>query len=141
LSGGGEGTLIEPSDFVYEDDLVVGLINSFFVGNNSGHIIVVPKDHYENIYTLPDSAGHRVFEVSKKLALVMKEVYGCDGITIRQNNEPAGDQHAFHYHLHVFPRYDEDGYNEILPKDKRLADASERAEYAKRLKASLDMSA
>ena len=130
-------TLIRPTDFVYEDDLVVGFINSFFMGKNAGHVIVVPKEHYESIYTLPAEQGHRVFDVAQKIAIAMKAAYGCDGITTRQNNEPAGDQHAFHYHFHIFPRYDNDGYNQVAPANKRLAEPDERAEYAERIKAAL----
>ena len=130
-------TLMRPADIIYKDDLVTGFINSFFIGKNAGHAIVVPNDHYENIYDLPAEIGHRVFDVSQKISLAMKKVYGCDGITIRQNNEPAGDQHAFHFHLHVFPRYKDDGYNAVQPSEKRLADPKERSGYAARLSAAL----
>jgi len=130
-------TLIRPNDIVYEDNLVVGFINSFFMGKNAGHVIVVPKEHYESIYTLPAEYGHRVFDVAQKIAMAMKTAYDCDGITTRQNNEPAGDQHAFHYHFHIFPRYNNDGYNQVAPADKRLAEPDERAKYAGRIKAAL----
>ena len=130
-------TLMRPTDIIYKDALVTGFINSFFIGKNAGHAIVVPNDHYENIYDLPAEIGHRVFDVSQKISLAMKKVYGCDGITIRQNNEPAGDQHAFHFHLHVFPRYKDDGYNAVQPSEKRLADPKERSAYAARLSAAL----
>lgn len=130
-------TLMRPTDIIYKDELVTGFINSFFVGKNAGHAIVVPNEHFENIYDLPSEVGHRVFDIAKKLSLTMKEVYSCDGITIRQNNEPAGDQHAFHFHLHVFPRYKNDGYNTVQPADKRLVDPKERSAYAAKLSATL----
>lgn len=135
LQGGDKpATLIEPTDFVYRDELVSALINTFFYGQNAGHVIVVPNKHFENLYTLPPEYGHRVFDVAQKVALAMKQAYKCDGITTRQNNEPAGDQHGMHFHLHVTPRYDNDTYNTIRPKDKRLASAKERASYAAKLK-------
>lgn len=130
-------TLIKPDDIVYRDDLVTALVNSFFMGKNAGHVIVVPNEHFESLYTLPEQYGHRVFEVAKKIAFAMKEAYECDGITTRQNNEPAGDQHAFHFHFHVFPRYDDDGYNSVQPSQKRLASPDERRGYAEKLKAVL----
>jgi len=130
-------TLIRPSDVVYKDELVTVLINSFFMGKNAGHVIVVPNEHFENLYVLPPAVGHRVFDVAKKMALTLKRAYNCDGIKLMQNNEPAADQHAFHFHLHVYPRYDNDGFNSILPADKRLAEPAERAEYAQKLKAAL----
>ncbi|HUB93481.1 MAG TPA: HIT family protein [Verrucomicrobiae bacterium] len=131
-------TLIKQTDFVYDDEIVTAIINTFFMGTkNSGNVIVIPKEHYENIYALPDDVGHRIFEVSKKLAIAMKEAYQCDGIKVIQNNEPAADQHAFHYHLHLYPRYKNDGFNSLLPEQKRLPDPEERAEYAEKIKAAL----
>jgi histidine triad (HIT) family protein len=129
--------LTRPTDIIYKDKLVTAFINSFFVGKNAGHAIVVPSSHYENVYDLPVEHGHRVFDVAQRIALAMKEAYDCDGITVRQNNEPAGDQHAFHYHFHVFPRYADDGYNTTQPSEKRLADPEERAEYAAKLRKQL----
>jgi histidine triad (HIT) family protein len=129
-----ENTLMKPTDIVYSDDVVTVFVNSFFMGKNPGHIIVVPNAHYENIYDLPSQTGRHIFDVSQKMARAIKRIYKADGITIKQNNEPAGDQHAFHYHLHVFPRYDNDGFNEILPEQKRLAEPKERSEYANKLK-------
>jgi histidine triad (HIT) family protein len=130
---GGE-THITPDDIVYTDDLATALINSFFQIGNEGHVIVVPNSHFENIYDLPVEEGHRIFEVAQKIARAIKLAYEADGTTIRQNNEPAGDQHAFHYHLHVYPRYDGDSYNQAESGDRYLADATERAVYAKKLR-------
>ena len=131
---GGSKTLVKSEDFVYRDNLVTAFINTFFLGKNAGHVIVVPNEHYENIYTVPLHVGQRVFEVAQKVAIAMKEAYSCDGITTRNNNESAGDQHAFHYHFHVFPRYVDDGFNNFAPSDKRLAEPEERATYAEKLK-------
>lgn len=131
-------TLMKPTDIVYRDDLVTAFINSFFVGKNAGHVIVVPNEHFESLYTLPTEHGHRIFDVAKKIALAMKDVYNCDGITTRQNNEPAGDQHAFHFHFHIFPRYKDDGYNAVQPSEKHLADFEEREAYAQKIKVALE---
>lgn len=132
-------TLIRPSDFVFEDDQVAALLNSFFMGsNNAGHVIIVPKVHYESLYVLPDEIGHRIYDLSRHIAIAIKKAYKCDGIKIIQNNEPASDQHAFHYHLHVFPRYFDDGFNSVLPSQKILASPNERAAYADKIKLALD---
>lgn len=128
-----EKTLMRQGDIVYKDDLVTAFINSFFVGKNAGHVIVVPNEHFENIYDLPKEVGSRIFEIAQKISLAMKQAYTCDGVTTRQNNEPAGDQHAFHFHMHIFPRYTDDGYNNT-GGEKRLAGPEEREEYAEKLK-------
>jgi histidine triad (HIT) family protein len=109
------------------------------MGKNTGHVIVVPNIHYENIYDLPSEVGQHIFDITQRLAIAIKKAYKADGITIRQNNEPAGDQHAFHYHIHVFPRYENDGFNTITPDQKRLAEPKERAQYAGKLKNHLDV--
>jgi histidine triad (HIT) family protein len=129
-------TLIRSTDIVFRDELVTALVNSFFVGRNLGHVIVTPNQHYENLYDLPRIHGHRVFDVTQRVAEVMKKAYGCDGITLRQNNEPAGDQHALHYHLHIYPRYRGDDYNQVAA-EKRLAQPEERVWYANKLKKAL----
>ena len=131
-----EATLLRLTDIVYIDELVTAFINSFWIKNNPGHVIVVPNDHYENLYDLPNDLGAHIFAVTKKIAIAMKKAYECDGITTVQNNEPAGGQHAFHYHLHVFPRHEGDGLHENM-SHKQLADPAKRKEYADKLRTHL----
>ena len=64
----------------------------------------------------------------------MKAAYSCDGVSIRQHNEPAGNQDVWHYHLHVFPRYAGDG---LYGSQKELLPEKERAAYAQKLKVQL----
>ncbi len=130
-------TLIRPTDIVYQDEFVTAFINSFFVGKNAGHVIVVPNEHHENLYSLPSPIGHHIFDVAQKIAIAIKQAYGCDGITTMQNNEPGGDQHAFHFHFHVFPRYKDDNFRTVPPSQKRLADPDERATYAQKVRVAL----
>ncbi|MDH5533011.1 MAG: HIT domain-containing protein [Candidatus Pacebacteria bacterium] len=129
-----DDTLLKQADLVFKDDLVSVWINSFWIKGNEGHLIIVPNDHYETLYDLPSEVGHRIFEVSKTMSKLLKKVYKCDGITLRQNNEPAGDQHAFHYHLHLFPRYINDNFNKELTKKSYLSESSKRIEFVERLK-------
>lgn len=129
-----EDTLLKQADLVYRDDLVSVWINSFWIKGNEGHVIIVPNEHFENIYDLPEEVGNRIFQLSKMMSKTIKDAYGSDGITIRQNNEPAGDQHAFHYHLHVFPRYENDNFNQELTKKSFLSDSKDRTKYVKKLK-------
>jgi histidine triad (HIT) family protein len=128
-----EDTLLRLTDIVYIDELVTAFINSFWIKNNPGHVIVVPNDHYENLYDLPSDLGIHIFNISKKVAIAMKEAYGCDGITTLQNNEPTGGQHAFHYHLHIFPRYDGDDLHKHMD-NKQLADPTKRKDFADKLR-------
>lgn len=130
----GDDTWIRQADIFYRDNLVMGFVSSKFVRGNEGHAIIVPLGHFENLYDLPVIYGHRVMDVSSKIAAVMKEARNCDGITIVQNNEQAGDQHAFHYHMHVYPRFVGDRFHEELTQ-AQLSEPEKRLIYAKELRA------
>lgn len=127
-----EETWIKQDDIFYRDDLVVGLISSKFIKGNEGHALIVPTKHFENLYDLPDEYAQRIIEVAKSVAVKMKTVRSCDGVTVVQNNEPAGDQHAFHYHLHVIPRFAGDSFHEELWKAEK-SESKDRIQYAKAL--------
>jgi len=132
-----EHTLLLQQDLVYQGDTVSAFINSFWIKNNPGHVIVVPNTHYENIYDIEDDVSAHIHKIAKRIALAMKKAYGCDGITTLQNNEPAGNQHAFHYHLHVFPRYKNDELHANM-MDKQTADPKARKEYVNKLRTMLN---
>lgn len=133
-----DNTLISQSDIFFRDDLIMAFISSFFIGNNPGHVVIVPNEHFENVYDLPEKYLVRINEIAKKVSLAIKEAYKTEGITILQNNEPAGDQHAFHYHLHVFPRYTNDELHKNM-NVKKSSTAKVRAQYAKKLKNYLEL--
>lgn len=135
-----ENTLIRQQDIVYKDNLVMVFIGSYFVGRNDGHLIVVPNSHFENFYDLPDNVGAHLFKIAKKMAIVMRKTYNCDGVTTQQNNEPNGGQHAFHYHLHLFPRYENDQiYSYMSAGKKRETTPEERLLFAEKIKKTLEV--
>lgn len=133
-------TLLKQSDLTYRDSWVSVFINSFWVGRNEGHAIVVPNDHVEHIYDLPDEIGGLIISLARRVAIAMREVYRCDGVTLRQNNEPAGGQHAYHFHLHVIPRYSDDDFDKEVVKGHRLATPDERVSYSQKLRSYLENS-
>ncbi len=137
VAGIDEGAKTKQSDIVYRDDFVTAFISAYSTGKNPGHTTIVPNQHFENLYNLPEELGAAVFRASQKLARAIKEVFGCGGVVIRQNNEPTGDQHTFHYHLHIYPRYETDGFNNQHPDDKVLVNEETRAGQARLLKESL----
>lgn len=132
-----DDTLIRKGDILYRDEKVMVFIASYFIGKNSGHLIVVPIQHYEHLYDLPDDVGAHIFRISRTMSVAMKEAYQCAGVTTQQNNEPAGGQHAFHYHLYLFPRYENDELYSYMGK-KRQTTPEERAEYAAKMKGVLE---
>lgn len=118
-------------DLVYQDNRIFSIISLHWWENNPGHALIMPKQHFENIYTLPFELSDRIHRLEKVLALAMKEVYRCDGISSRQHNEPAGYQDVWHYHLHVFPRYQGD---RLYRSQHTVAPEFERQKFAQRLR-------
>ena len=131
-----EDTWIKQADIVYQDKLVTIFIGSKFVKNNPGHPIIVPNQHYENFYDLPEEVACHIIKIAKKVALALKEARKCEGVTIAQNNEPIGDQHAFHYHMHIFPRFSGDELYKNM-NDAYVSTQEERIIYAEGLRKNL----
>lgn len=123
----------QQADVVYRDGTVTAFISSAWWPANPGHLLVVPDAHYENVYAIPDETLAAVQIVGKRLALALREVYGCAGTSFRQHNEPGGDQEVWHYHLHVFPRNVGD---ELYARtyERRTTTPAEREPYARRLR-------
>ncbi len=134
LSSGGEApspTGSMQADIVYRDHDVLAFVASQWWPNNAGHVLVVPTHHYENIYDLPSDIGAAIHRVAQRVALAFKATYRCDGVSTRQHNEPAGNQDVWHYHLHVFPRYDGD---QLYISQKRHTSIEERQPYTDKLR-------
>jgi histidine triad (HIT) family protein len=92
---------------IYDDDLCIAFLDSFPV--NEGHTLVVPRKHYENIYDIPENTLAHIMKVSKKLALDYQKIFQSIGLNIIQSNGSAAKQTVFHFHLHLIPRYENDG--------------------------------
>lgn len=75
---------------------------------NPGAALVIPRRHCENIYDLPREVGHDLWDLTRAVAVAVRRAYDCTGTSIRQHNEPAGDQDVWHLHVHVFPRHEGD---------------------------------
>jgi histidine triad (HIT) family protein len=129
-----EDTLLKQADLIYKDKLTSVFINSFFLKGNEGHLIVVPNQHQESIYNLTHETSAAIMDTTQAMAKLLKQAYDCDGITLRQNNEPAGDQHAFHFHLQIFPRYTGDHFNQA---ERYLSTPDERQKYYDKLRSHL----
>ncbi|MPY66673.1 HIT domain-containing protein [Deinococcus sp. SDU3-2] len=123
-------------DIVRRGELVTAFISSCWWPNNPGHVVIVPNEHFENLYELPAHYGAAIHDMSRVIALALKAVCGCDGISTRQHNEPSGGQDVWHYHLQVFPRYMDDNLYVLTP-ERRTTTPEERRPYAERLRAFL----
>jgi histidine triad (HIT) family protein len=96
-----------PAEIIYETDQFISLVD--IQPNNLGHSLLIPKSHCENIYTTPNNILESLGSELKKLSLAVKKATNADGINIHMNNEPAAGQVIFHAHIHVIPRFQNDG--------------------------------
>ncbi len=126
--------LTKQSDVFYRDGLLTAFIGLHRFQDVGGNALVVPNSPYKNLYVIPDGLLGTLHAFSKRLALAFKSVYRCDGVTLRQHNEPAGSQDVWHYHLHVIPRFAGDGFY-TQPTQKVLTTPDERAPFAAALRA------
>lgn len=95
-----------PSATVYEDENFKAILDISPAAK--GHVIIIPRNHAENIYELSNEDTQKVLLVASKIAKVMKEVLQCDGLNILQNNGEAAGQSVFHFHIHLIPRFPND---------------------------------
>lgn len=96
-----------PTNTIYEDaDFRIFLDAS---PATRGHALILPKEHYANLFELPEELAGKAIILAKKMAAVMKERFDCDGVNIVQNNGEAAGQTVFHFHMHIIPRYADDG--------------------------------
>lgn len=122
---------LKQTDIVFQTADVTAFMATRKYPNNQGHVLVIPNEHFENIYDLPLEISAKIHTLSRDVALAMKSEYQCDGIMLRQQNEPAGDQSIWHYHLHVIPRYHGDDFHTA---QRNPFEVDERAQYAQRLR-------
>jgi histidine triad (HIT) family protein len=103
-----------PCAKVYEDDLVFAFMDAGQV--NDGHVIVASKKPYETILAIDEETTQRLFLVAKRIAHVVQDVFKAEGITLLQANKDAGWQSVPHIHVHVLPRYKNDGVELVWPR-------------------------
>lgn len=82
---------------------------------NAGHVLVVPRQHYESLLDVPQELGVHLFGVTMKLAGAVKRVTNCEGLNLVVNSGVAAGQDVFHYHVHIIPRMKGDGFDIELP--------------------------
>jgi histidine triad (HIT) family protein len=97
---------------------------------NAGHILVVPKEHFESLNDVPSTLAMHLFGVALRLAPIVRRVTGCEDLNIVVNSGEAAGQNVFHYHVHLIPRKAGDGFDVPLPfgasemPDRTLLDAT-----------------
>ena len=119
-----------PSTTLYEDEDFRVILD--LGPATRGHALLLPKNHFANLFELDDDTAQKAILVAKKMAGKMKDALGADGFNLVQNNGEAAGQTVFHFHMHLIPRYENDDAGilwepgETTPEDmaevKRLVD-------------------
>ena len=89
---------------VHEDDHVLVLPSLHQKRGNRGHCLVVTRAHVADIYDIPPRLAAPLLESISAAARAVRSAFSADGVSVRQNNEPAGGQDVFHLHFHIVPR-------------------------------------
>lgn len=96
-----------PSTTLYEDDDFRVILDMGPAAR--GHALLLPKEHYANLFELDDELAAKALVTAKKVASRLKDALGADGFNLVQNNGEAAGQTVFHFHMHLIPRYKDDG--------------------------------
>lgn len=98
-----------PTRTLYEDELFRVIMDTSPA--TKGHALILPKEHVQDLFELPDETAGKAMVLAKKMAGRIKEKLSCDGYNLVQNNGEVAGQTVFHFHLHLIPRYKDDGQN------------------------------
>jgi len=111
-----------PSKTIYEDEDFRVILD--LGPATKGHALILPKEHFKDLFELPEETASKVMVLAKRLAAQMKDKLNCDGFNVMQNNGEVAGQTIFHFHMHLIPRYKEDHqkieWNKSEPSQEEL---------------------
>jgi histidine triad (HIT) family protein len=120
-----------PAVKVLDEELVVAFMD--INPSSRGHMLVVPKNHAENIFEIPESDLATLIKAVKKCAGAAKDVLRAEGVTILQLNGKASDQIVPHLHIHVIPRWENDGLS-VSTWEMKPGDMEEIQDIARKIR-------
>lgn len=122
-----------PAEIVYEDDFSLAILDINPV--NIGHALIIPKEHHENIFDIPETLLGKMSVASKRVSVAIKNGLNADGINIISNNGRGAHPLVLHSHIHIIPRFLGDGF--VDWKGKRGYQSGEVSEVAGKIKSNL----
>lgn len=122
---------IIPTNSIYEDDDFKVILDASPAAK--GHALILPKEHFDNLYETDDAVAEKILPLAKKIAKQMKEKLHCDGVNVLQNNEVAAGQTVFHLHVHVIPRTTGDDaileWNHLELSDEEMKEIKDKLSF------------
>ncbi len=119
-----------PATKIYEDAEVLAFMNLH--PTHKGQVLVIPKDHVENIYGFSEEMAARIMLATKKLAIAVKNGVDADGVNLIMNNEEVAGQQIFHAHMHIIPRFNDDGLKHWPASDYNEGEIEEWGEKVRK---------
>lgn len=113
---------------IYEDEKVVGVLD--IMPASKGQILIIPKEHYENFYEVPDETILKMFSLSKLIGRIFVETFKAKGFHIIVNNGQIAGQTQPHICVFVVPRYGSEQV--VVGWQKNQADPKELEEIMKK---------
>ena len=95
------------TNIIYEDDDFTAILDAGPA--TRGHALILPKEHHADLYDMPDELLSKAAVLAKKIVTALTGTLHPDGYNIVQNNGAAAGQTVFHFHIHLIPRYKDDG--------------------------------
>ena len=116
---------------IYEDDDFKVILDASPAAK--GHALILPKEHFDNLYETDDAVAEKILPLAKKIAKQMKEKLHCDGVNVLQNNEVAAGQTVFHLHVHLIPRTTGDDaileWNHLELSDEEMKEIKDKLSF------------
>ena len=103
-----------PASFTHQDDTVVAFMDVQPI--TQGHMLVVPREHAVLMSDINETSAMRTFRVARKLAAVARQTLGAGGVNLFVADGEVAFQDVPHFHVHVIPRYANDGFGLTFPR-------------------------
>lgn len=120
-----------PATLIYENNNAIAFLDIAPI--NPGHTLVVSKQHFETLDKAPDAVLADMMAATKKVAAAVEKAVNADGANIIINNKKAAGQLVSHLHLHIIPRFENDGLKHWPGKKYKEGEAEQVAEKIRSL--------
>lgn len=96
-----------PAEILYETENVISIIDIMPI--HFGHALVIPKKEYKDFLEVPEAELGEIFAATQKVARALVKTFNLQGFNFFANNGEVAGQSVFHFHIHIIPRYANDG--------------------------------
>jgi len=96
-----------PAYVIYQDEYYLAIMDRY--PSTKGHVLILPKRHVADIYGLNQVEATALMPLAQKISAKLQDNLKMAGLNLMQNNGKAAGQVIDHFHLHLIPRYENDG--------------------------------